>query len=262
MAPAVTALWRAVAPGDIDTALPDLWRAAARDSAVSRALMSNLVVVRHGRRPGDAGAAHLAPDSDLVQIAERHPARIILLNDQVPSGPPCVPSHANIGVLTFGAGAARYGVEVIAVDAVCAEASIPSIIRRLTRGDVPTTVWWTEDLSSVRPTSPLVQTGRQLLYDSAVWQDVRAGATAAMDMLSLAHAPDLADLNWQRLAPLRWALVHALRNEAPAGSRETFTATVRHRPGERASAMLTGAWLGRGLRSNRLPNAPRATTTS
>ncbi|MQA28292.1 MAG: hypothetical protein GEU82_00425 [Luteitalea sp.] len=254
MAPALAALWRSVTPADIDTTLPDLWRDAARDSPVSRALMSNLVIVRHGARPPDDEVVHLEAESNIVRIAERHPARIIVLNYSPDAGRACAPRQATIGVLTFGAGAVRYGVEVIAVDEVCAEASVPSIVRRLTRGDVPTTVWWTADLSRARPPDPMVETGRQFLYDSTGWAEVRLGAARATAILALPHAPDLADLNWQRLAPLRSAIVHGLRNELGAGAPVQNGVMIRHRAGEPAAGWLLGAWLRRALRWTSFPS--------
>jgi hypothetical protein len=247
MAPAVAEWWRSVPASDVDTALPDLWLDAASGSAVSRALMSNLVVVRCGERLAERGITGLGAESDIVRIGERHPARIILLNYAPTTGQPCAPGHASIGVLTFGSGTARYGVEVVAVDAVCAEASVPSIVRRLTRGDVPTTLWWTADLSRVKPPDRMVETGRQLLYDSAVWQDVREGARSVAALVGSPHGPDLADLNWQRLAPLRSAIVHALSREPRATSLLPAGATIRHRQSDRAAAWLIGAWLGRAL---------------
>ena len=248
MAPAVSQSWRLVPSIEIDTALPDLWREAASKSRVSRALMSNLVIVRHGERLAGGGISELAPESDIVRIAERHPARMILLNYSPTTGQPCAPGKASVGVLTFGSGAARYGVEMVALDAVCAEASVPSIVRRLTRGDVPTTLWWTADMSQIRPPDAMVETGRQLLYDSAGWQDVGEGARTAMALAALPRAPDLADLNWQRLAPLRSAIVHALGREERATALPASGAVIRHRQGDRAAAWLIGAWLARALR--------------
>ena len=243
MAPAVTELWRSVAPEDIDTALPALWMEVARESPVSRALMSNLVIVRHGAQLADPDAFHLGSESEIVQIAERHPARVILLNYVPATGRPCPPSQASIGVVTFGAGDARYGVELIAVDAICAEASVPSIVRRLTRGDVPTTLWWTADLSRISPPMAIVQTGRQFIYDSVDWEDVRSGARAASTILQLANGPDVADLNWRRMAPLRWAIVHALESQPRDAVGRPTGLTIRHQP---AALALPPGWSERG----------------
>jgi glucose-6-phosphate dehydrogenase assembly protein OpcA len=232
-------LWRSVAPPAIETELADLWQQAARDGPVSRALMSNLVVVR----PHATMKAHAQeePDSAIVQVARQHPARTILLNYS-PVSDRTGPAAASVGVLTFETGSARYGVELIAVEASCADASIPSIVRRLTRGDVPTTVWWAADLSRIAPTSAMIATGRQLVYDSAMWRDVADGARAAAAIVNSHDRIDLADLNWRRLAPLRGALVHALATDPVPHTLAPADVHIRYRPGEASAAWLLAAW--------------------
>jgi hypothetical protein len=71
--------------------------------------------------------------------------------------------------------------------------------------DLPTTVWWTEDLSQVAPLGALVTMGRQLLYDSRQWSDVAGGVRAVGPLVGDRYA-DLADLNWRRLLAVRRAL--------------------------------------------------------
>jgi glucose-6-phosphate dehydrogenase assembly protein OpcA len=238
---AITATWwRSVAPAAIETELADLWQHAARDGPVSRALMSNLVIVR----PHATMKAHAQeePDSAIVQVARQHPARTILLNYSPVSDRTGQPAAASVGVLTFESGTTRYGVELIAVEASCADASIPSIVRRLTRGDVPTTVWWAADLSRIAPTAAMIATGRQLVYDSAMWRDVADGARAAAAIVGGHDRIDLADLNWRRLAPLRGALVHALAMDPVPQTIAAADVHIRYRPGEASAAWLLAAW--------------------
>jgi glucose-6-phosphate dehydrogenase assembly protein OpcA len=119
----------------------------------------------------------------------------------------------------------------------------------LTRGDVPTAVWWPADVSQWAPPAAITDTGRQLIYDSAAWRDIGAGARAAAAVIESAHSPDLADVNWQRLAPLRHAVVHALRNERPSGPLTSGDLHITHRPGDAAAAWLLAAWF-----TTRLPD--------
>jgi glucose-6-phosphate dehydrogenase assembly protein OpcA len=186
------------------------------------------------------------PAAHTVQIAERHPARIILLNYVPTTGQRGSLGEASVGVLVYGAATGRYGVEVIAVEATCAAPNVPSIVRHLTRGDVPTTVWWTPDLSLIRPPDALVQTGRQFLFDSGTWLDAPQGAKAAASLLTLSPSPDVADLNWRRLAPLRSTIVQTLRHE-PKGVGPVTAVTVRHLPTEGAAAGLIAAWIKNGV---------------
>jgi glucose-6-phosphate dehydrogenase assembly protein OpcA len=237
---APAAVWRSVDPAAIEPALGELWLEAAQDGPVSRAVMSNLVVVRPNAamKPD----AQEEPDSDIVRIAQQHPARTILLNYSPGSNRLAGPARASIGVVRFSAGGAQYGVELIAVDAACSDRSIPSIVRGLVRGDLPTTLWWAGDLSHLAPTAGIVAATRQVIYDSAMWRDVAAGARATASMTSERRTLDLADLNWRRLGPLRSALVHAL--ETRNGNRTLTAADVRidHRPGDAAAAWLLAAW--------------------
>ena len=128
----------------------------------------------------------------------------------------------------------------IAIRSACADASLPSIVRRLIRGDIPTSIWWADDLMSGLP-EPLVTIGRQLVFDSRRWTNVKRGAgglIAALDNPRL----DLADLNWPRLAPVRRAFIHAGDELRPE---ELGHANVRiaYRPGEEALAWLLAGWL-------------------
>ena len=82
--------------------------------------------------------------------------RVIVLDHERGHAHASGPFAAGVGVAMFGPDQARYGVEQIAVQSDCAEDSLPSIVRRLLRGDVPTSVWWTEDLSRVPPITAIV----------------------------------------------------------------------------------------------------------
>ena len=165
-------VWRPSAPDRIDADLTALWREIARDGPVSRAVMSNLVV--YCRCPADRDIDLASPPAGIPVegVASHHPARVILLHHDPDAPDAQRPLAAHVGVLIFGPPGARYGVEQIVIRSACSEAALPSIVRRLMLGDVPTTVWWTEDFSGTRPLTSLVTMGRQLVYDSRRWRDV------------------------------------------------------------------------------------------
>ena len=201
-------MWRRSSAGAIERDLAALWRETARDGPLSRALMANLIVIQERDDPtDDRGAA--AREAVAGEVAQRHPVRAILLDYTPGVEAPGAPNAARVGLRTFGSSAARYGVELIAIHAACAEASIPSIVRHLTRGGVPTAVWWIGDLSRNPPPELMPALGRQFLYDSASWHDPREGLRVVAGVIARPHAPDIADLNWRRLAPMRRAIVHA-----------------------------------------------------
>jgi len=239
--------WRISTPGAIELDLAALWREIGQgDTTVARAVMSNLVVFRNRMDVADADVAGVIADLPLDEVTARHPSRLIVLEHEHGRATPRGPFAAAVSIVTFGPPQARYGVEQIVVRSACAEQSLPSILRGLVRGDVPTTVWWTEDLSERPPLDALILIGRQLLYDSRGWRDVGRGV-AALAPLVARKSVDLADLNWRRLAPLRRALVHARGPLASAAWQDTAV-KVLHGRGDAALAWLLAGWLhaGRG----------------
>jgi glucose-6-phosphate dehydrogenase assembly protein OpcA len=232
---------RACSPAAIDEELAALWRDAGRDGPVARALMANLVIFRDcpARERVDLSAP--LEEVPVAEVARRHPSRVILLyhggQKDLRS-----PNEATISVLLFGDPPMRFGVEQIAIRSSCAEASLPSIVRRLALGDIPTSIWWTEDLARATPLHSLVTMGRQLLYDSRHWRDVKAGVLALAPLLDRADAPDLADLNWRRLAPMQQAIAEALKAADTAAPRGSLRVRIQHRPGDAALAWLLAGW--------------------
>ena len=255
-----TRAWRPSAAESIDDDLTALWREIAREAPVSRAVLSNLVVFCRSAAGDDVDLASPPAGVPIDDVTRNHPARVILLHhdsdapgeNAAPGTPLGLPSAAaapgtplgvHVGVLTFGPPDARYGVEQIVIRCACHEAALPSIVRRLMLGDLPTSVWWTEDLSGTRPLAPLVTMGRQLLYDSRRWRDVRAAVLALAPLLADPFRPDLADVNWRRLLPVRQALVHAVGSCDTSKRHRLTSVHIRHRRGEAALAWLFAGWL-------------------
>jgi glucose-6-phosphate dehydrogenase assembly protein OpcA len=231
----------------IEPDLAALWRDVAHQGPVSRAVMSNLVVFRtpdvaHRAGPDEAVAAGLA----LEAVVVRHPSRLIVLEHQHDPSGMRAPFAVTIGVLTFGPEGSRFGIELIAIKSTCAEACLPSIVRQLVRGDVPTSVWWMDDLSRTPPLDAILAMSRQFVYDSRGWRDVRRGMSAAASLLRPNRRLDLADLNWRRLTPVRRALLHACTFTDLDDLRRGHVRVV-HRPGDSALAWLCVGWLAKRL---------------
>jgi glucose-6-phosphate dehydrogenase assembly protein OpcA len=204
---------------------------------VARAVMSNLIVVRAPAR--DRELANVADGLPLDDVTAQHPSRTIVL-EHCPDDAAQAPFAAAVSIVTYGAASSRYGVEQIVVRSACPDGSLLSILRRLVRGDVPTSVWWTEDLSDGSLFDPLLTIGRQLVYDSRRWRDVNGGFAAVTPLVG-SRRIDLADLNWRRLAPLRRALAHAL---GPLTDRRwRTTIEIAHRAGDEAMARLLAGWI-------------------
>src|SRR5439155_5925517 len=200
--------WKLSTPEAIEADLASLWRELAHgDTPIARAVMSNLIVFRGRAASADADVAEIGADLPLDEVAARHPSRVIVL-EHCDDAAPTAPFAAGVGIVTFGPPQARYGIEQIVFRSACPDASLLSILRRFVRGDLPTTVWCTDDLSEQPPLAPLLEVGRQLLYDSRGWRDVRRGVAALAAIVERQHL-DVADLNWRRLNPLRRVLVDA-----------------------------------------------------
>ena len=245
-APVVDRRSKPSSPQAINDDLAALWREIGRDSPVARAMMANLIVLR---QEGEAADLRI-PIDDVVR---RHPSRVVVLRHAFGQAAARRPSSTSVTVATFGTGQTRYGVEEIVVQSACADASLPSIVRRVTRGDVPASLWWAEDFSRVPPIEPLFGMVRQVVYDSRRWRDVHAAIRALRPVLDNRDAPQLADVNWRRLTSMRYAIVHAARTMLTRA--ETIRhVEVRHRPGEGALASLLVGWLAARLR---WPEGPR-----
>jgi glucose-6-phosphate dehydrogenase assembly protein OpcA len=242
--------WREAAPESVEHELAAMWRELARLGTVARAVMSNLVVFRyHERRLRERSPDRETRDgafTDLLNaVVARHPSRAIVIEHDRGQHDTGAPIGAGVGISIFGPPAARYGVESIVVRSACAEASLPSIVRRFMRGGLPTSVWWTDDLSVTAPLPSLATMARQLIFDSGDWRNVAAGVRSLMGDRALSSI-DLADLNWRRLRPLRTALVHA----AGSCGRQTVDAgrvRIQHAPAAGALAWLLAGWLASRL---------------
>ncbi len=231
---------RTSAPESVEADLAALWRELAGRGPVARAVMSNLIVCRRpgardDRAPDDRGATdNVAGDRWLDAVMASHPSRTIVLEHDWHDEDAAV-IDANVSVAVFGESTNRYGVEQIVIRTASSDTSLLSIVRRFTRGDLPTTLWWTRDLSGVAPPPALLDTTRQLVFDSRSWRDLRAGVRALAPLVA-ENRIDLADVNWRRLGPIGRALTDA----ATAIDENISGADVRitHRPGEAALAWL------------------------
>jgi hypothetical protein len=108
MAAAVTErVWRASTPASIERDLSELWRDLGTKGKIARAMMANLVIVRAARIERRAGVA-------IDAVASQHPSRVLIIDHDSSGDGPGEITNARVGVVTFGATGARYGIEQIA----------------------------------------------------------------------------------------------------------------------------------------------------
>ena len=233
--------WRDADPEQIESVLADVWRGMGSETPVARAVMSNLVVLRACDADTPANVVATPGDATLDAIVGQHPSRVIVIWHE--SGCPLAraPLAARVGVTTYGPPQARYAVERISVRSSCDAASLPSIVRRLIRGDLPTSIWCPDDLSRRSPLDAIVAEARQLIYDSARWSDVRGGFRAIARTIGDRRF-DIADLAWRRLTPVRQALRHG-GDELSRDDLHAGRIRIVHAPHDAALAWLLYAWL-------------------
>jgi glucose-6-phosphate dehydrogenase assembly protein OpcA len=241
--PSAARAWRTSSPGAIEADLSALWAETARDAPVARALMSNLVVYLNQPAGDETDLLAAFSGVPIDEVARRHPSRVLVLQHSSRLSSLKTPIGAAIAILVFGPTHARVGVEEIAINCACADESLASIVRALTLGDVPTSIWWASDLSRETPLASLLTMGRQFLYDSRQWSDLQRGIRAVAAVLERPRAPDLADLNWRRLKPMRLALTHALGPALRPADIRLARVRIGHQPGGATLAWLLCGWL-------------------
>ncbi len=228
----------------VEADLDALWREVADRTPATRTIMANLVVFQSCAERDELDADAPFEGVPVEAVAERHPSRIIVLRHTNAPDQLQAPVTASVGILLFGPEQARSAVEQITIRCVSAEASLPSIVRRFLVGDRPTSLWWTDDFSQSPPLRALVTIGRQFLYDSGQWRDVGAGLATVASLIDAPDMPDLADVNWRRLAPMRRALEQTRRTlRAGAGSGARLRIRIVHGPRRAAMAWLLAGWL-------------------
>lgn len=249
---------RKSSPQTVEADLSALWRDVGERGPIARAMMSNLVVFRRTSGEHRAhGEGH--EDTPVDSVAARHPSRVVVIEHSATSAEAAASMSANVGIVAFGPPSGRYGVERIDVRAACPTAWLPSLLRRVIRGDLPTSVWWAEDVSRHAPEAPIVAMGRQLVYDSRQWNDVKSAVLALEPYISdpetiadvsrritESQHVDLADVNWRRLSPVRNALVVVAEGGAAATWRHGDV-RITYAPGESALAWLLIGWLASRL---------------
>lgn len=216
----------------------------AEDSAqpVTRACMSNLIVV--------AGRESAPSISDeLATIAERHPSRVLLLLAEPEAGEQI---RAAVSALCYRTGEGRQicseHVEVAA--APSERRRLPSIVRPLLIGDLPTTLWW--NAAEAPPLGgevfdELAAMADRVIYDSLGWPDPARNVIATADW-ALRKGSAVCDLAWGRLEPWRRLLAESLDPALRPGALEALHCVdVEHGPHALPKAWLLVGWLARCL---------------
>jgi len=253
--------------GNVERELAALWKQAgeARDeqttqAPVMRAALWTIILGAHG--PESLKHAKGLVDALVTAL----PARVIVLcqsgDDGVPDGhTEEIQATIETNVLG-GSGHARtlYSEEITLTGYGSGEQHFPALVRSLQIPNLPTAIFWIDPrmddalLEQILPDGDrlIVDTGRCLTADELS----RLGTMVSL----LAGDHDITDIGWLRIATLR-ALFAGLF-DPPVGPDPLAQASevrISHRPDNRASALLLGAWLGLQLGWDEpvLAHAPR-----
>ncbi len=230
----------------IEEELAKLWRyqqEAGSKDPVTRACMSNLVVFCSAQDQANVVAG------EITSIVTRHPSRVLLLvgdsNSQTPSVEAYVSAHCHL----FGEGQQQVCSEHVTINTSgSATRLLPSAVRSLLIGDLPTALWW------AAPQAPplggeLFQELRamadQVIYDSLGWPDaVRSMVATANWVMGERTRQVVSDLAWRRMKPWRRLVSQSLDPALAPGALESVSeVVVEHGPHALPQAWLLIGWL-------------------
>jgi glucose-6-phosphate dehydrogenase assembly protein OpcA len=232
---------------ELEGELVKLWRhpeqAAEIQSHAIRACMSNLII---------HCVSQDAPqkiDNTLIEIVRLHPCRVLLLLEDhgraLPQLEAFVSAHVDSAQQVFSE-------QVTLKTGPAGLERVPSIVRPLILGDLPTSLWWSSGISMpvdqgwFRELTEMVD---QMIYDSFAWRNPRQGIVAVTDWLASPESErSAADLAWRRLKPWRRLIAQALEPAAvPGALRAINEVTIEHGPHALPQAWLLAGWMAQRL---------------
>jgi len=224
----------------LDRALAQLWKEQAGDEVgVTRACMSNLIVYC---REDESGAV----PGEIAEVVKRHPSRVL----QVVERDDDADLRADVTAVCHvtGGGQPVCSEHVTLAGGTRGVRRVPSAVRSLLIGDLPTALWWA---SNEAPTSTRGLFGQlsamvnQVIYDSVGWRDPVAGVLSTADWVrSGAQRHFISDLAWRRAKPYRRLLAEALDPELQPGALAGITRVeIEHTPHALPQSWLLIGWL-------------------
>jgi glucose-6-phosphate dehydrogenase assembly protein OpcA len=244
----------AAEPKEVDVAniereLARLWQAERADAddahGVTRVCMSNLIIFCDA-----SSTARLA--TEIGQIVRQHPSRALLLAGE--RDRPDSNIEARVSAYGHTIGASRQVCSELVNITATGEATrrLPSAVRSLLIGDLPTTLWWA---SSMPPPlgddlfQELSAMAGQVIYESLGWLDPVHNIVAVADWAARDPGEQLiADLSWRRLKPWRRIISQGLDPTVSPGAQESITEVrMEHGPHGLPQAWLLVSWLVRRL---------------
>lgn len=234
----------AVDVGSIERDLAALWRQSADSGkAVSRACQWNLVV--HAPTDAELEKAKRLADSLVVAV----PSRTIIVRTMPNAGGPEVEAFVTANCRVAPGGGKMLCTEEITIEARGRGVDhVPSLLRALQVPDIPTASLFVGS----PPSDPARVRGLVVGADRVIVDSARVVASAARPPLAalagLVDGPLVCDLNWLRLAPLRYVLAGVY--DPPVDEDALYKlkrVKVKCSEGGRAGALLLLGWLASRL---------------
>lgn len=231
----------------IEQELTQLWRhpqvVTGTKEPLVRACMSNLVVFCSAQDQANVVMGEIA------SIVVQHPSRVLLLVGDANLQTPLVEAYVSAHYHLFGEGEQQVYSEHVTINAGGrATRLLPSAVRSLLIGDLPTALWW------ATPQAPplggeLFQELRamadQVIYDSLGWPDaVHSVVATANWVMGERSGQVVSDLAWRRLKPWRRLIGQSLDPAVIPGALESVSeVVVEHGPHALPQAWLLIGWL-------------------
>lgn len=251
------------APGGIGTLVPlsrvekeisrQLQAARGEDAEgpVQRVRMSNLVIFCDST---EAGVRLSAAVGDVVAS---HPARVLLLIGEASQPPADV--AASVQVHCRAMGTRQQACTELVVLQACGPVvhRLPSAVRSLLIGDLPTNLWWA--VATPPPLGgelvfDLAENVQQIIYDSIGWVEPARGVAATagwlegVEVYTAGRWRVASDLNWRRLKYWRRLLSESLSEKsAPGAAGSISRLEVEHGPHAVVQGYEVVSWLAQRL---------------
>jgi glucose-6-phosphate dehydrogenase assembly protein OpcA len=234
---------RVVPFGRVERELDQLWagREGPDGAAQTRALMANLVAFCRNREE------EAAVVEDIATMVARHPARVVVLTADAGSD-----AH-EVEALVAAHGRPGDGGERLCGEHVTLRVggpgtrSLPSAVRSLLLGDLPTALWW------ATPEAPplagdlfteLAAASTQVVYDSMAWTDPLRQLVVTARWIATKGQQATSDLAWRRPKLWRRLIAQMLDPALAPGAIDNITQVdIEHGPHTLTQAWLLSGWL-------------------
>jgi glucose-6-phosphate dehydrogenase assembly protein OpcA len=222
------------------------------DNPVVRACMSNLIIF------SDRLEHAQALSEEVPAVVAAHPARVLLLVAEPGTGDDGVTADVTVRGHVVDPGRWVVSEQVTLHARGRGIEGLPSVVRALVIGDLPTNLWWA--VAQPPPLAgillyELAERTQQIIYDSIGWPDPARGvvATAAWLEQIEARGPSdhwrvASDLNWRRLKFWRRLLSQALDPASAPGALDSVSEVLlEHGPHAVIQAWELVSWLAARL---------------